>query len=159
MDLLLVLLRMAAGLAVWSVLIFISTFFHELGHAIMYRLFSGGKDWKIILGSGRTIFAGKRLIINVWFILGGWVTWPDISAPKFHRILWYSGGFLFNIALAVLFFMLLQISGSDIWQFALYFNIIQAAMTMTPMTYTFEPYSGMESDGLRIYRLIKDKEN
>ena len=50
--------------ALW-VLLFLSTFLHELGHALGYMLAAGGRRWHIRVGWGRTLLDTKRLTVGL----------------------------------------------------------------------------------------------
>ena len=49
--------------ALWG-LLFLSTFLHELGHALGYRNAAGGRRWHIRVGSGRILMDTRRLTVK-----------------------------------------------------------------------------------------------
>jgi len=124
----------------------------------MHRIFSGDGRWQITMGAGNTLVKLGKISLKSWFMFGGHATWEKKDAPRSHRILWLAGGFLANGILALLIFLLTPGFNADFWRLALALNILQALFTMIPMVYPIGPYKDMPSDGLRIYRLLRDRE-
>lgn len=152
--------RVAIALA----LMFFITLLHEIGHIVMYRLFSGKKSWSITMGIGKPIFTTERFIINRWFFWGGHVKWQSVPAPKGHMVMWCAGGIIVNIIiLTALIFAMPHLSGNiaGISQMAINMNIVVLVITAIPMVYpsSLAGYSGMPSDGMRIYRLLRGAGN
>jgi|GEM_PF-2743347 len=151
-------LEMFIFFAIGVGIFFVSTFLHELGHVALHRLFSGDGRWEIIMGNGNVIKKFGKITFRSWFMFSGHTTWQKVDAPKLCRALWLAGGFLANIVLAATIYLFTPGFGGDFWRLALLFNIFQALFTMIPIVYPIGPYKGMPSDGLQIYRLIRDKE-
>lgn len=76
----------------------------------------------------------------------------------------YSGGFLFNIILALLFYALTLYLAQheyhpivlELVRVAILYNIMAVAFSIIPVVYPFGPeyLKGTPSDGLQIYRLL-----
>ena len=50
--------------ALW-VLTFLSTFLHEVGHALGYMIATGDRHWHIRVGSGKKLLNSKRLTVKL----------------------------------------------------------------------------------------------
>jgi len=89
---------------------FVFGLFHEIGHVIMYRVFCGDYNWKIVMGFGKPIIKLKRLTVNLAFFVGGHVADLNFTKEprKFGLIMFYAGGLLANIIIAVALFILLS---------------------------------------------------
>jgi len=96
---------MSVAIPIITILIsfFVLGLMHELGHVIMYRIFCGDRNWKIVMGFGKPIIQMKRLTVNFAFFMGGYVT--DLNFIKEPRklglIMFYAGGILVNIVFAI----------------------------------------------------------
>jgi len=140
----------------------------------MYRLFGGNNNWSITMGGGPTILKTKRIVINTFFLCGYININDDGSIKSIRRLyafLWYIGGSLVNLILAIsililLYFLRLQNPVEDytifnldrVLRIACMTNIYCMFIPLIPITYPFAPLKGMPSDGLRIIRLINYKE-
>ena len=151
--------------ALWLIFIFVACLFHELGHATMSRILFNDKSWVITMGSGTPIFYSKRLIINAWFFMAGRVRYSVNEGKKSHQIIRAAGGFTVNIVLAILIYLFAILYSSNIYELpvwwpvvsiAFFANIINALITMLPVTYPYGIVKGMPSDGLCILRIIRN---
>lgn len=141
---------------------------HEVGHAIMYLIFSRDKDkdknWHITIGNGRTIIKLKKFIVKVFPITGYFNCDPEYKGSKFQYIMMLLGGPLANVLYIALLVFLLQIIKSNeltfeqrnlVWflEFTFWTNVVQFVYTIVPMKYLFGPLKGHTSDGMKILNL------
>ena len=162
MYIMLALLNTTINALLWIVIITGTTFFHEVGHIVMYRAFSNDKNWRIELGVGRPLFTFKKITINSFFMIYGYVYVSKIPTSKIPLLLFYLGGVFFNIILLVLVFLIARQSVEpiilDILNIAANVNIFLVVTALIPIEYPLfkEP---LPSDGLRILRIITKKTN
>lgn len=158
-------------LFVW-ICLFLVTLVHEMGHALMCRIFFKDKNWHIAIGSGRTIIKHKNFTIRVFPIKGSYESkYKSIyKGSKFQYIMMYLGGPLANILFIVLLIFLLRIINAKeltfeqrnlVWflSFMFWTNVSQFVGTVIPMKYSFGPYKGYISDGMRILNKVKETSN
>jgi len=149
------------------IFLFIFTLAHELGHAAMSRIFFNDKAWVIVMGSGKPIIQTKRLIINAWFFIGGYIIWATETREKYKHVLRCAGGFIVNLifaAISILFILhYVRIDYIPVWweiaDAVFLVNVYLAVLTIIPITYPalFGVTAGMPSDGLTIWRLLTYK--
>ena len=60
---------LGAVCALW-LMSFLSTFLHELGHALGYMLATGGRRWHIRVGWGKRLLHTKALTVGLWVFDG-----------------------------------------------------------------------------------------
>jgi len=163
----LALLNTTINAVLWIVIMIGSTFFHEVGHIMMYRAFSNDKNWRIELGVGRPLFTFKKITINSFFMISGLALVPKAYFSKMHTskiplLLFYLGGVFFNIILVILIFLIARQAVEPIilaiLNIAANVNIILVVITLIPVEY---PFWGKPrpSDGLQILRIITNKTN
>ena len=156
-------------LCAW-LLCLLSVLFHELGHALGYRISGGKAGWKVGVGSGPKMFSASRY--TFFLIPAGGYFIPD-EAPETNKakIFTYAGGPVVSLLQAVLYRIiyfcvpgfvqpgsvlneiLLSVSA-----FLLYFNLFQFLFTIIPMRYRVI-CRGYDSDGLQILHVLKQKKN
>jgi len=159
----LTLVNTTINVVLWIIIITGSIFFHEVGHIVMYRAFSNDKNWRIYMGVvGRPLFTFKKITINSFFMIYGYVYVSKIPTSKIPLLLFYLGGVFFNIILLVLVFLIARQSVEpiilDILNIAANVNIFLVVTALIPIEYPLfkEP---LPSDGLRILRIITKKTN
>lgn len=156
-----VLLKVIAfALFMWSCM-FLSILTHELGHLLMYRIFSRGKDWRITIGIGRTIVKFKRFTLKVCPITGWFGCRYVVNASKFQHIVMLLGGALANVCVIILLCFLVQVI--QFKELALGYtnlvatleflgctNFILAVTAIIPM----KIFNGYTSDGWKILKTV-----
>ncbi|MDD4402717.1 MAG: M50 family metallopeptidase [Desulfitobacteriaceae bacterium] len=149
-------------LLVW-LCVFLVVLVHEMGHALMYRIFFRDKDWNITIGTGRTIIKLKRFTLRVIPIRGFFGCEPKYKGSKLQYIMMYLGGPLSNVFFIVLLILLSKsIKANEqpnlVWflGFTFWANVSQFFLTVIPMKYWYWPYKGHISDGMRILEKAKE---
>lgn len=150
-------------LLVW-IGIFLVNLVHEFGHILMYRIFFCDKHWHITIGTGRTVFKLKRLTLKVIPLRAFYNVESKNDGSKLQDIMMHLGGPLANVFFIVLLIFLSQIIKAElelpnlVWflGFTFWANVGQFVFTVVPMKYSFWPYIGFISDGMRILKRIKD---
>ena len=152
--------------AMW-LLIFLSTFLHELGHALGYMLATGDRNWHIRVGWGKRLLYTKALTVNLLVFDG--VFTPSVKEfdTKAKLITTLSGGPAVSLLL-VLGLLGLRFGGasfqSDILadgtiefflNSALFLNLYILILSVLPVHYFFGEIKGMETDGLQIIRAMR----
>lgn len=148
-------------LLVWAGL-FLLNLVHEGGHVLMYRIFFRDGHWHITIGTGRVIVRLKRFTLALLPIKGNFNTAPDHEGTKLQYIMMCLGGPMANVVFLVLVFFASGVLKANFdlppgldWFLGLFFwgNIFQLFVTVLPLEYTFGPYAGEISDGMRIKRI------
>ncbi len=154
-------------LLIW-LLCLISVFFHELGHALGYRISTGKAEWKIIAGSGPKIISTPQYVFRLIPVGGYFVPGEDAKTNK-EKIMMLAGGPAMSLLLTVLYGIirfcmigLIQHESSlyeilfTVSSFLLAFNFFQFIFTAIPIRYRIV-CKGFESDGLQIVHVIREK--
>lgn len=147
--------------------VFFSILVHELGHVLFYKLATGDNHWRIWIGSGKTLLKTQRMTIKLAVYYGEYEVYGDSMESKSKAILTLLGGPLFSLMMAVVFlFLRLRIGTSDFGFISsdavifflngfLILNILMFLASIIPMRYFLEALKGAESDGLKIFNIIK----
>ena len=158
-----------AVLALW-VLSFLSTFLHELGHAIGYMLSTGGRRWRIRVGSGKKLIETKPLTVKLLVFDGCFEPCENRINSKAKLISTLSGGPAVSLILSAALLFLRsggvsfnpEVLASGTVEFfinyALYLNLFILILSLLPVHYFVGENRGMETDGLKILNAIKDRE-
>lgn len=154
---------------IW-LLCLLSVLFHELGHALGYRISGGKAEWKVGVGSGPKMFSLSRFTFRL-IPAGGFFVPGEEPKTKKGKILMYAGGPFVSLLQAVLYWVVYfcvlrgiqpgsSLSGILLpaSSFLLYFNFFQFLFTIIPMRYRVV-CRGFESDGLQIVHALKHKED
>ena len=152
------------------VVFFLSTFVHELGHALVYMLITGNTHWHIRVGSGKSLLKTQHFSIKFAVFDGAFEPEEDRMESR-SAILTLLGGPLFSLILVgILLYTRLKIVtfgsviiSSEAIRFisslALFFNTSILLYSLAPIHYFWGETKGMESDILRIVHIIKSKRN
>lgn len=149
---------------------FLTTLVHEIGHAVMYRIFFRDKDWHITIGTGRTIIKLKKFTVGVFQKTGHFNFVYKNKGSKFQYIMMFLGGPLANIVLIILLRFLVQIikakevtfeQSNLVWFLTIMFwmNVGQFVSAVIPIKFSFWPFNGYISDGLRIFKKATETSN
>lgn len=153
-------------LFVW-VCLFLITLLHEMGHALMFRIFFRDKDWHITIGTGRTIISIGKFTIRAFPLTGFCEIAPKYKGSKFQYIMFFLGGPLTNLLFIILLSFMFKITKINelgfeqpnlVWILAFVFwaNISQLVSTIIPLKIGFWPFKGYISDGMRIVKKAKE---
>ena len=154
-------------LLIWM-LCFLSVLLHELSHALGYRISGGTKEWKIRAGSGPRILSTSKFIFYL-FPVGGYFDPHEEMRTKKAKLLTLAGGPIMSMLLTALFYACyfcfsrfmdpestLCTVLSPAFRFLMFFNFFQFLFTAIPMHYRII-CRGLESDGLQIVHVLKNK--
>lgn len=147
----------------------VSVFTHEMGHAIGYMITVKSKGWQIIIGSGKRLVGAKRFVVNLLPVGGLFLPTGegrlDSTRKKLSTLI---GGPLATLLL-LLVLLLLQMNLSNLRDtsiisagtleffvnLTLYYNLFMFISAVLPFPYLFGVCKGLESDGLQIWKLLK----
>lgn len=157
-------------IALW-ILTFISTFLHELGHAIGYMIATRDRHWHIRVGWGKRLLNTKRLTVNLLVFDGLFTPLGHKIDTKSKLIMTLLGGPAFSFLL-VAGLLLMRFSGlsfqSDFFSgsavewvlsYSLYSNLFILFASLVPSHYLWGNVKGMESDGLQVIHAMNDNGN
>lgn len=157
---------------VWILLIWflclISVLFHELGHALGYRISGGKAGWRVLAGSGPKIIETSKYTFCL-IPAGGYFIPEEDAKTNNEKLMMLAGGPVVSLLQAVLYwavcfcvFSFVQ-SESSLWEilfptskFLVFFNFFQFLFTVIPTRYRVV-CKGFESDGLQIIHVLKNK--
>lgn len=155
--------------ALW-VLFFLSTFLHEAGHAVGYRIATKDRHWHIRVGWGKRLINTKRLTVNL-FPFDGYFTPLEKNridtTAKLIAIL--AGGPAASLILVIGLLMLKfggisfqsEVIATDAIEFfincALSVNLVILILSLIPAHYFFGKIKGLETDGLQIIHAVKNR--
>lgn len=155
--------------ALWA-LCFLSTFLHELGHALIYRIATGDGRGHIRVGSGKTLLKTQRLTVKL-LPLDGCFTPPEGNKidARAKLIAVLAGGPAASLIL-VAALLPLKLSGATLQSeilasgaiesfvdSAFFINLFILIMTVIPAHYFYGETRGMETDGLQILRAVRGR--
>ena len=154
-------------LLIW-LLCLLSVLFHELGHALGYRICTGKTKWKVIAGSGPKMIGASKYIFCL-IPAGGYFIPEEEPETNKAKTITLAGGPSVSLLQAILYgiirFCILEyvrpessFHGSLLYvsTFLLYFNFFQFFFTIIPIRYRVI-CRGFESDGLQIIHVLKHK--
>ena len=153
--------------ALW-LLTFLSSFLHELGHALGYMVATGDRRWNIRVGWGKRLLNTKRFTFGLLPFDGFFAPLGekkiDTAAKLIATLL---GGPALSLILVV-GLLLLRFGGitfdsevitADAIVFfintALYINMFIFVLSLLPTHYFLGEIKGLETDGLQIINAIK----
>ena len=153
------------------VISFLSTLFHELGHAAGYMLSTGGRRWHIRVGSGKKLLETKSLTVKLLILDGYFDPAENRIDTKAKLISTLSGGPAASLVL-VTALLLLRSAGvsfeSEILasgtiefflNYALFYNLFILITSVIPAHYFSGEIRGMETDGLKILNALRNSDN
>ena len=155
--------------AVW-VMLFLSTFMHEFGHAIGYMISTGDRHWHIRVGSGKKLLETKKLTVKLMVFDGYFEPAENRIDSKEKLISTLAGGPVVSLALVVILLYLRStgvsvnsgiITSSAIESFinfALFSNLFIFLSSIIPGYYFYGEIKGMETDGRKIINAMKGRE-
>ncbi|MFD1848875.1 hypothetical protein [Oceanobacillus bengalensis] len=143
----------------------ITTFIHELGHALIMLGLTGNKVSITLGGEGKSVLQWNTRRLNITIhIFSGWIGYTSYEnneiVKKSNMFLYYIFGPLFSLTTAIIF-LLLQNSISNsviiyIFKFITMASFIQFLFTIIPMNYN--KFLGGKyynrSDGMKIKELL-----
>ena len=153
-------------LLIW-LLCLISVLFHELGHALGYRISGGKAGWRVIAGSGPEIIETSKYIF-CFIPAGGYFLPEEETKTNKEKLMMLAGGPVVSLLQAVLYwavcfciFSFVQ-PESSLWEilfptskFLVFYNFFQFLFTFIPIRYRVV-CRGFESDGLQIVHVLKN---
>ena len=153
-------------LLIWF-LCLISVLFHELGHALGYRISGGKAGWRVIAGSGPEIIETSKYIFCL-IPAGGYFLPEEETKTNKEKLMMLAGGPVVSLLQAVLYwavcfciFSFVQ-PESSLWEilfptskFLVFYNFFQFLFTVIPIRY-WVVCRGFESDGLQIVHALKN---
>lgn len=155
-------------IVLWLV-VSVSIFIHEIGHSIGYMVAAKGKDWQIVIGSGKRFLGSKRFVVNLLPFGGLFRPTDEGRIDSMRKMLSTLVGGPLATLLLLLVLALLRMNISNLGEtsiisagtldyfinLTLYYNLFMLIMTILPFPYLFGVCKGLESDGLLIWKLLK----
>lgn len=152
--------------AMWF-LTFLSTFLHELGHALGYMFATRDRHWHIRVGWGKRLLHTKALTVNLLVFDGVFTPLDNKIDTRAKQITTLSGGPAVSLLL-VLGLSVLRFGGvsfqSDLLadgaiefflKYAFFLNLCILLLSVAPVHYFYGEIKGMETDGLQIFHALK----
>lgn len=153
--------------ALW-LLTFLSSFLHELGHALGYMVATGDRHWNIRVGFGKRLLNTKRFTFGLLPFDGFFTPLGEKKIDTAAKLIaTLSGGPALSLILVV-GLLLLRFGGitfdsevitADAIVFfintALYINLFIFVLSLLPTHYFLGEIKGLETDGLQIINAIK----
>ena len=166
-----VIIESAILICVLWLLFFLSTLLHELGHALGYMTASGKRRWHIRIGWGKCLIDTKTLTVNLLPFDGLFTPLEeDGTDTKAKRIIMLSGGPAASLITAAVL-LLLRFRGVTVSSgfiasgaaesfisIALYVNLFILIQSVIPVRYFYGKIKGLESDGLQIINIVRNRE-
>jgi hypothetical protein len=134
----------------------IVTLIHVLGHYLFARIY-GCHDVKLIIGCGAKLFSIRFIEVRTCYFWYGGCEFSLINETnRFHHLLIYFGGSLFNMMSIIMIHILIKVNIIDAstitYQF-IYFSIYTIFFALLPMDYP----DGNPSDGKVIYHIFRKR--
>ncbi|MBQ6222885.1 MAG: hypothetical protein IJJ44_09780 [Solobacterium sp.] len=155
--------------AVW-VMLFLSTFLHEFGHAIGYMISTGDRHWHIRVGSGKKLLETKRLTVKLMVFDGYFEPAENRIDSKGKLISTLAGGPVVSLVLVIVL-LFLRCGGTSFnsgiiassaieffINFALFCNVFILISSILPGHYFFGEIKGKETDGMKIINAMKGRD-
>lgn len=142
------------------IIIFFSTFAHELGHVVMAKIFYNVKNSRIEIGKGKNILKLKKIIVNALPVYGhAYWELEDFDSykksSKLRKIMPSLGGPLVSLLIALGFILISRNNYGDFYnqiiKYFIMYNSICFISTVLPIKYI-----NYSSDGMRIFDIIRD---
>lgn len=153
------------------VMIFLSSLFHELGHAVCYMLATGGKRWHIRVGWGKRILDTKALTVNL-LVFDGLFTPLEEKIDTKAKLIWTLLGGPAASLLLVVGLLILRFGGlsfqsaffadgamESILNSALSINLSILVLSLAPVHHFFGEMKGEKTDGLKIIHAIRRRDD
>ena len=166
-----VIIELSVFICAFWVMSFLSTFFHELGHAVGYMLATGDRHWHIRVGWGKRLLNTKPLTVNLLVFDGFFTPSEKKIDTKAKLITTLLGGPVFSLLL-VAGISVLKFGGlsfqSDFFSdgavefflnSALSINLFILVLSIAPVRYFHGKIKGLETDGLQIIHALKRHED
>ena len=146
----------------------LSILIHEAGHMTGYKRAKGKEDWIIQIGFGKTLIKTKHFDIRA-VPFSGVFNAPEDTYTKAQALMCAAGGPVFNLILILILFALKSSSLNECsafidyyeptWDFIRTYSVIILISAIIPMRYPafFPIIGGMESDGMHILKVLKNK--
>ena len=164
-----ILLELLGIIILWLGLAF-SVLIHEAGHLTGYKLAEGKEDWIIQVGFGKALLKTKHFDVRLIPFSGVFDDQtPEKTYTKAQALLYAAGGPVFNLLLILILFALRSFSLNGysafidyyepIWDFIRTYNVIMFLSAIIPIRYPafFPIIGGMESDGMNILKILRNK--
>lgn len=142
------------------IIIFFSTFAHELGHIVMAKIFYNVKNSRIEIGKGKNILKLKKIIVNALPVYGlAYWEFEDFDSykksSKLRKIMPCIGGPLVSLLITLGFILISGNNYGDFYnqiiKYFIMYNSICFISTILPIKYI-----NYSSDGMCIFDIIRD---
>ena len=146
---------------------FLSTLWHELGHAVGYMLATGDRHWHIRVGWGKRLLNTKPLTVNLLVFDGFFTPSEKKIDTKAKLIMTLAGGPAASLLL-VAGLLALRLGGLSFQSAffadgaveffvnsALSVNLCILVLSLAPVHYFHGEMKGTETDGLQIIHALK----
>ena len=155
------------GCVLW-ILSFLSSFLHEVGHALGYMIATGDQHWHIRVGWGKNLLNTKKLTVNLLPFDGFFIPLGKNKIDTTAKLIAILAGGPAVSLILVIGLLLLKfgdisfhsevIAPSAIETFissALSINLVILVLSLIPTHYFHGEIKGVETDGLQIINAIK----
>lgn len=147
----------------------LSSFLHEAGHALGYRIATGDRHWHIRVGWGKRLLNTKRLTVNLLPFDGFFTPLGEKTIDTTAKLIAVLAGGPAVSLLLVIGLLLLRFGGisfhSEILapgvietflNSALSINAVILILSLLPIHYFHGEIKGVETDGLQIIHAVRN---
>lgn len=133
------------------------SFIHLAGH-IFFIGICGGREKKIVIGCGKTLFSIWKIEVKKYYFMSGGCEFCDLRwDTKLSTSLIYLGGALFNLLSILLVNSLIKTDFFEVsmfWYTFVYYSFYVIFFSLLPITYS----DGSPSDGKALWLSLRNQQ-